>query len=154
MNIPQDDVATEKVECKPFVMTQSATTLPVFVFKDGKLDRAGTLSANRFGQPRLQVVHGRKRNKEYPLKDGVSLLGRPIDCAVDIDMSELEPENLAWSSRRHALVIVEDQKVYVHDCNSRNGTLVNGQKIPPAVRFALNADDLVQIGAVQFRVQC
>jgi pSer/pThr/pTyr-binding forkhead associated (FHA) protein len=154
MSIPQNETAPQGTARTPAVATQAGGTLPVFVFKNGKLDRASTLIANGVGQPRLQVVHGRNQHKEFVLKNGVSTLGRPIENEVDIDMGELEPPNYVWSSRRHALVIVENQKVFIQDCSSRNGTLVNGEKIPTETRVELKTDDLVQIGAVQFRVLC
>ena len=149
MSAPQDQAATEP---KPMILTQSASSMPKFVFKNGKLDRAGTMLANGLGQPRLQVVHGRKPNAEFTLKEGVNLLGRPVEGPVDVDLSELEPANLVLSSRRHALVFVENQNLFIQDCTSRNGTQVNDKTIQSEVRFPLNAGDLVQIGAVQFRV--
>ena len=40
-------------------------------------------------------------------------------------------DNLGAISRRHCQVHLKNRKLYLVDCNSSNGTFLNGQRIPP-----------------------
>ena len=68
---------------------------------------------------------------------GTFVIGRSAECQLSLD----DP----LVSRRHALLLVGDDEVLIEDAGSRNGVLVNGQRIPGRTR--LGEGDRVTIGA-------
>ena len=78
------------------------------------------------------------RRREWLLSEGPNLVGRDRDCAVRIDSASL--------SRRHARIVVTGTESTLEDLESKNGTLVNGQRVEHAV--VLKDDDQIQLGSV------
>jgi predicted component of type VI protein secretion system len=74
--------------------------------------------------------------KDIPLLPGEFAIGRNASCELSLD----DP----LVSRRHALLIVNQHSVEVEDLGSRNGVIVNGEKIEG--RYALRPGDVVLIG--------
>ncbi|GAC1524351.1 MAG: hypothetical protein NVS3B10_23790 [Polyangiales bacterium] len=79
---------------------------------------------------------------DLELFPGTFVIGRSAECQLSLD----DP----LVSRRHALLLVGDDEVFVEDAGSRNGVLVNGQRI--VARFKLRDGDRVQIGAQEMTV--
>ena len=100
----------------------------------------------------LKVLRGQKRDVEYPIYEGLNFIGRADDKPVDIDLEDQEPPDRVWSSRQHALITFEDNKLMIEDLNSSNGTFVNRTKIYPGQKRPLGVSDVVQIGTVQLKV--
>ena len=77
--------------------------------------------------------------KLYELRRGGSLLGRAPVCDIRLlDQSV---------SRRHLLLELDDDGViHVEDLGSTNGTLVNGELLPPRRRCRLEIGDALRIG--------
>jgi hypothetical protein len=103
-------------------------------------------------QPRLLVLRGQKRNVEYPIYEGQNFIGRADEKPVDIDLEDQEPPDRIWSSRQHALILLENGQMTIEDLNSSNGTFLNRAKIYPAQPQPLKPNDVVQIGNVQLKV--
>ena len=78
------------------------------------------------------------RRREWLLSEGSNLVGRDHDCAVRIDSATL--------SRRHARIVVKGTESTLEDLESKNGTLVNGQRVEHAV--VLKDNDKIQLGSV------
>jgi predicted component of type VI protein secretion system len=74
---------------------------------------------------------------DLELTEGEFAVGRNASCQLSLD----DP----LVSRRHALLVVAGSEVTVEDLQSRNGVLVNGQRIQGRVR--LQAGDRILIGA-------
>jgi hypothetical protein len=102
---------------------------------------------------RLLVVRGAKPNWEYPVYEGVNILGRSDEKPADIDLDILEagPDRV-WSSRQHAAITWEAGKCVIEDLNSANGTYVNRARVRPGEKRALQPGDVVQIGEIQFKL--
>ena len=83
---------------------------------------------------------------EYTI--GRSAEGQLILPDVDLANHEAYSQGV---SRLHAALKVNNQRVYITDLGSSNGTRVNGQKILPNVDFPLNHGDVVALG--RFRMQ-
>ena len=77
-----------------------------------------------------------------PLSDGVWLIGRSEMCRIRFDFPDV--------SERHALLTVRDDKAFLEDLHSSNGTYVNGELIDNPVE--LRGDMIVQVGPGMFRV--
>jgi hypothetical protein len=73
---------------------------------------------------------------------GQFVIGRTPDCQLSLD----DP----LVSRRHALLVVKHDGVFVEDLGSRNGVFVNGNKIEGQVK--LRDDDAIKIGGQEMTV--
>jgi transcriptional regulator with GAF, ATPase, and Fis domain len=89
----------------------------------------------------LTILTGKRSGTNFPLDPSrETLLGRGTDCHISV------PDPLC--SRVHAVIHCEDgERWVIRDHESRNGTLVNGQKIQDA---ALDDGHLVRIGSNEF----
>lgn len=74
--------------------------------------------------------------------------GQPI--LPDVDLSGYEAYSQGVS-RLHASLKMSNQRVYIADLGSSNGTRVNGQKIMAHVDYPLNHGDVVALG--KFKIQ-
>lgn len=74
--------------------------------------------------------------------------GQPI--LPDVDLSPYEGYSHGVS-RLHAAVKLNDQRVFITDLGSSNGTRLNGQKLQPNVDYPLSHGDVVALG--KFKIQ-
>lgn len=79
----------------------------------------------------------RYQQHDLELGEGEFAIGRNASCQLSLD----DP----LVSRRHALLVVTGDTITIEDLQSRNGVLVNGQKIPG--RTSLGAGDRITIGS-------
>jgi pSer/pThr/pTyr-binding forkhead associated (FHA) protein len=91
---------------------------------------------------RLKVTDGSNAGKEIIIDRAKFLIGRADDC-------NLRPHS-DGVSRRHCVIIKTDKAVGVRDLKSRNGTLVNGDKITGDKR--LRNGDTLDVGPLKFEV--
>ena len=82
-----------------------------------------------------RVILGRR---EIVLRQGENAIGRAHDVPVWVDDDSV--------SRRHAVVQVSEDGVYLEDCGSRNGTFRRAERIKGVVR--LDDRDEVAVGGV------
>lgn len=73
-----------------------------------------------------------------PLADGLTI-GRHAGCAIALDHSSV--------SRAHAAVRGVGGRWFIEDRGSRNGTLVNGTRLPFGAQHPLRHDDRISVGA-------
>jgi pSer/pThr/pTyr-binding forkhead associated (FHA) protein len=92
---------------------------------------------------KLLVVHGRPEGKSFLFPPGEFLFGRGSECHIQ--------PNSDWVSRQHCLLRVELEAVSVRDLGSRNGTLVNGQRV--VGERPLNHGDQLQVGPLVFEIR-
>lgn len=95
-----------------------------------RLTQAITLSAARTAWPRcvryLTILTGKHSGTNFPLDPCETLMGRGTDCHISLT----DP----LCSRVHAIIrCVEGERWVIDDQGSRNGTMVNGQKINDAM---------------------
>jgi pSer/pThr/pTyr-binding forkhead associated (FHA) protein len=75
--------------------------------------------------------------------------GQPI--LPDVDLSPYEAYALGVS-RLHAALKLLNQRIFVVDLGSSNGTRVNGQKIVSNVDYPLNHGDTLTLGKLKLEV--
>lgn len=92
---------------------------------------------------RLKVIDGKHAGQEISIPGPKYLIGRGEEC-------QLRPNSDAVS-RQHCLLQVEGGRATVCDLGSRNGTLVNDQRVEG--RYALKTGDRLSIGNLRFEVQ-
>jgi predicted component of type VI protein secretion system len=87
---------------------------------------------------RLRYLH-----HDLELFEGQFVVGRSATCQLSLDD--------ALVSRRHAMLVVSKEGVTVEDLESRNGVVVNGQKI--ANRVPVKPGDKIVIGTQELVLQ-
>lgn len=83
--------------------------------------------------------------KEFPLRAGANGFGRKAEN--DIQISD------PYVSGRHGTIEITEQGVFLTDIGSTNGTMLNDAKLVPNMRTALTPDDVIRLGAMEFRVR-
>jgi pSer/pThr/pTyr-binding forkhead associated (FHA) protein len=91
---------------------------------------------------KLKVLQGSNAGKELNISVPKFLIGRSDEC-------QLRPKS-DTVSRRHCLLTIDQGQVKVRDLKSRNGTLVNGQRIESTTQ--LKSGDVLKVGKLEFEV--
>jgi len=91
---------------------------------------------------KLKLVKGPDAGKELRIPTPKCVIGRGEDC-------HLRPKSDAIS-RKHCVIYVKEGELLVRDLNSKNGTLVNGDRI--AEDRVLKAGDTIQFGPLAFEI--
>ncbi len=108
----------------------------------------GTAAPRPFN-PRL--VHATSETEFLLEADGESTVGRydsVTGLSPTVDLREADVERSC--SRRHARIIVRDQKVLVREeVGTANGTFVNGERLASGIEMAVEDGDTVRFGAVE-----
>lgn len=71
---------------------------------------------------KLKVIEGDQVGSEFNLVFSQMTIGRGTDSTIHL-------ESNASASRKHALLSIENEELYITDLNSRNGTFVDEQRI-------------------------
>jgi pSer/pThr/pTyr-binding forkhead associated (FHA) protein len=91
---------------------------------------------------KLKVLRGKSAGKEIVIPAPRFLIGRSSDC-------HLRPKSESIS-RNHCTILVRDDRVWIRDLNSRNGTFVNGERVTEEEE--IKDGDQLQIGKLEFTV--
>jgi len=90
----------------------------------------------------LKVLKGAKEGTKIAIKKDRFLIGRSRKCHLCVGSTSI--------SRRHCAITRDQATVSVEDLGSRNGTLVNGQRIEEQVE--LHSGDELTIGSLKLLV--
>jgi DNA-binding NtrC family response regulator/pSer/pThr/pTyr-binding forkhead associated (FHA) protein len=85
--------------------------------------------------PALLLLTGPSAGRRYEVASEVTI-GRSPSCEIQVEDDKV--------SRRHAHIFVRDGQVWARDLGSRNGTLVNGERLQGEARLV--PGDRVQVG--------
>lgn len=88
----------------------------------------------------LKVLEGAKVGAKISIKKPEFTIGRSQSCSLCAGSSAV--------SRQHCMISRDESKVTVRDMGSRNGTLVNGEKIEGTVELA--SGDEITVGPLKF----
>jgi len=92
--------------------------------------------------PCLVVLRGEDRGKRIQLEPGELTLGRSTNATVLIQDTRI--------SRVHCRLICKDDRFWVEDCDSRNGTHING--MPVEQRTEIKPGAVIRIGHTMMRL--
>ena len=95
-------------------------------------------------QIKLKVLSGSHAGKEISVASEKFLIGRSDSC-------QLRPKSESVS-RKHCIIVVRDGRVLMQDLKSRNGTYVNGKRLPQDKAKVLKPGDQLKIGKLEFEV--
>lgn len=111
---------------------ESETTTPAAAVEEFMAGASGSQSMRAY----LVVLAGSNVGAMYKIDGGELLIGRAKTVNVRLDDDGV--------SRRHARVVQKDGEVVIEDCQSANGTFVNGSRV---VACTLKDGDKIRIGA-------
>jgi pSer/pThr/pTyr-binding forkhead associated (FHA) protein len=130
------------------VLSESVVRIPLLSFCRSSLGEGGPVAGcasrekEKIMQVRLKVLDGKLAGKEIKIPVSKFFIGRGEDC-------HLRPQS-DLISRHHCALVIDETRVVVRDLKSRNGTLVNGEKI--AADVTLIQGDTLQVGPLKFEV--
>ncbi len=78
---------------------------------------------------------------------GSTLLGRSPDAGTVLELNEY-----SGVSRIHARLLMKEGALFVSDLESRNGTWINGRRLPSGQPHELRAGDVLNLGRTRFIV--
>src|SRR5947209_9498043 len=115
-----------------FVLPRAA--LPAYRWEE-LLSSGGNHMATGNHSATLTILKGANQGVVLPLEGEKIILGRNADCQVVI--------NVPAVSREHAMIRRIQNKFYIEDLKSRNGTFVNNQEV--TARLQLKDNDRIKI---------
>jgi DNA-binding winged helix-turn-helix (wHTH) protein len=92
------------------------------------------------GPSRYQLVHG---DSEHRLMERENVIGRDGEASIVIDSSGI--------SRRHAVITVEGDQVFLEDLGSKNGTYIDGQRLRERAVVRDGAE--IRLGLLKLRLR-
>ncbi|MCS7071276.1 MAG: FHA domain-containing protein, partial [Anaerolinea sp.] len=100
----------------------------------------------------LRVV-GTASTVQARLQDEMILGRRDVNQGIypEIDLSEFQSASLGVS-RRHAQILVKDDRLYIRDLGSTNGTFVNGILCETQKDYRLRHGDEIMLGRLRLQV--
>lgn len=101
--------------------------------------------------PFLQVVTGAMRGKRYKLEKESNVLGR---SGVDINLFEQELNmKKPVVSKKHASISIRDDRFFINDLGSTNGTRVNSLSVNPiSTEYELKDGDCFFIADIELKL--
>ncbi len=91
----------------------------------------------------IVLSEGKVKGKEIPVKSFPFLIGRDPQC-------QLRPAS-ALVSKRHCAILLRENKIFVHDFQSTNGTFVNDRQIMGDIE--IRNEDHLTVGPLNFAVR-
>ena len=93
----------------------------------------------------LVVAAGVHQGKVIPVASAQFIIGRDPTC-------QLRPASQAIS-KQHCSVLQRDDKVFVKDYGSTNGTFINDEQLAPNAEREVQAGDRIRLGPLDFSIQ-
>lgn len=94
----------------------------------------------------LQGRIAKERKTEVKLEEGRELVvGRQPDSDIYLPFAVI--------SRKHAVIIYEENELYVIDLSSKNGTYLNGKKISAYVKTQCREKDVITFADISYRFE-
>lgn len=93
----------------------------------------------------LVVASGVHQGKQIPIPGEQFLIGRDPQC-------QLRPAS-QMVSKQHCAFVIKDERVFLKDFGSTNGTFVNDEQLAPNSTLEIKPGDRVKVGPLDFSVQ-
>jgi len=96
-----------------------------------------------FFGPRLSVLTQEQNKIVFHLKKGHSTIGRDIENSIVINDDKI--------SKFHAIIIYEDDSIWIKDLESKNGVFIGGKKVQD--KTELYSGCLIKLGSTMFKFE-
>jgi len=146
---PKSDESATNREGVSNLRQAGGTELAIPINMEAELAREVDRSGRK---PVLMLLKGEGEGHLFALADGANLIGRADSRPVQIDLEPFETTDRIWSSRQHAVIHRDSDRIVLEDLNSLNGTFVNKTRVHPRQPRPLLVDDVIQIGTVQLKL--
>ena len=93
----------------------------------------------------LVALNGEQRGEDFRIRDGQNTIGSAADSDIVLRDTAV--------SGKHASLRYKDQKFYLTDLDSSNGTYLNDRSEPIA-REELKDNDVVRLGEISLKFKC
>ena len=93
---------------------------------------------------KLYILGGPEKGKSFDLESDLMTIGRGSDCHIRVKDKSV--------SRKHLEILRKEDKYFIKDLKSKNGTYVNDEHIKPGKQFEIALGLLVAIGKTLFCV--
>ena len=74
----------------------------------------------------------------------------------EVHIGRLQTEDVCipidYISREHAVLYIDDDQIQIEDCDSANGTFLNGEQLMPHVRTTCNPGDLISFADITYDI--
>ena len=87
---------------------------------------------------KLHVLNGPEMGQAFELKDGLTYVGRSEDNDIQINDKTV--------SRRHLKIVLRDNRLFVTDLKSENGTFISGDPITSGLEIEIEEGEILTIG--------
>jgi len=87
---------------------------------------------------KLYIMEGRDQSQSVDLKDTPIFIGRSPDNDIQIKDKTV--------SRKHLKILIRENRYYLEDLESKNGTYVNGEQIQPGGEIEIDEGHPIVIG--------
>ncbi len=99
--------------------------------------------------PKLTRIVDRIPVQDYPLRDGVQVLGRSVDSDIHFH-DKLISEFHAEITVQDSPYMIGHKDVFIKDTNSRNGTFINGER---KRQHRLKNGDNIKVGSQMLKFE-
>jgi hypothetical protein len=93
----------------------------------------------------LVALSGEQKGEDFRIRDGQNIIGSAADADIVLRDTAV--------SGKHASLRYKDQKFFLTDLDSTNGTFVN-EGTDPVAREELKDNDIVRVGDVTLKFKC
>ena len=93
----------------------------------------------------LVALNGEQRGEDFRVRDGQNTIGSGPDADIVLRDTAV--------SGKHASLRYKDQKFYLTDLDSTNGTYLN-DRADPIAREELKDNDIVRLGEISLKFKC
>ena len=91
------------------------------------------------------AMSGDQKGEDFRIREGQNTIGSAPDCEIVLHDSTI--------SGKHASLRYKEQKFFITDLDSTNGTFLN-DKTEPIAREELKDNDVLRIGEVTLKFKC
>ena len=90
--------------------------------------------------PKLYILCGSEKGKSFDIKEGTTFIGRSPDNDIRIRDGSV--------SRRHLKLINKDNKYFIEDLKTTNGTFLNDRRIKTGEEFEVSSGMIIIVGNI------
>lgn len=142
----------ELIQQKGYYLEGIERYIREFIFQEeGKREQKDERKKKKVKSRQAPVFCLKKSVRDHSIPDRIEMI------TGDFRIGRLEDNDLvlpvAQVSRRHAKIRVEENRLYLYDCQSTNGTSLNGTKIAGNQEVSCQEKDVISFGNISYTIE-